>query len=254
MKHWLPVTALMAGVAVAHAADPQEIWDEAVKAKGGRERLHSVHSLAVYLKPAEVNLRGPATTLLCVFPDRYFEFDGRGSGEYPYVGANGAMGIAESPRAIVVDAKAGRVAMDANGTPRGAWRVGPLEQDRLTLNQIVFLLETAWLNPHPVEAKRNEVKVEAGGRMFRVSLDRAGLPERVLALPLPGEKPRNRYDYHLSHYRDFQGVMLPARVAWTSGTREWVWDADYEIDAKFNPKMFERVPDLADGPEPWRRR
>jgi hypothetical protein len=44
------------------------------------------------------------------------------------------------------------------------------------------------------------------------------------------------------------------RVASISGMREEVWDVDYELDAKFNPKMFERMPDLADGPEPWRKR
>jgi len=61
MHRWLPITALLAGIAAANAADPQEVWEQAVKAKGGRERLRGVHSLAIYMKPADVNLRGPAT-------------------------------------------------------------------------------------------------------------------------------------------------------------------------------------------------
>ena len=62
------------------------------------------------------------------------------------------------------------------------------------------------------------------------------------------------YDYRLQHYRDFQGVMLPARVASVGSMVESIWDVDYEVDAKYNPKLFERMPDLANGPEPWRMR
>ncbi len=72
-------------------------------AKGGRERLHGVHSLAIYHEAAEVIWADPPTTWLCVFPDRYFEFEA----------AEG-----RSQRAIVVDGTADRAAMDATGIPR----------------------------------------------------------------------------------------------------------------------------------------
>ena len=62
---------------MGYAADPQEAWEQAVKAKGGRERLHAVHTLAVYLRPAPVNLAGPLTNWLLVFPDRYPRIRGR---------------------------------------------------------------------------------------------------------------------------------------------------------------------------------
>jgi hypothetical protein len=48
--------------------------------------------------------------------------------------------------------------------------------------------------------------------------------------------------------------MLPARVTSIDGVRASIWDVDYEIDAKYNPKLFERMPDLGNGPEPWRMR
>lgn len=253
MHGWLPIVAFVAGLAAARAADPRPLWEQAVQAKGGRDRLRGVHSLAIYMKPAEVNLAGPPANWLCVFPNRYFEFDGRGSGRYPFVASNG-VGLADSPRAIVVDGTADRVAMDANGAPRTVWHLTSMERDRIILNQIVFLLESAWLQPELVDAKRNVLTVQAGGRRFRISLNRANLPERVLSLPVSGEKHRSGYDYHLGLYRDFQGVMLPARVAWIRGAVQWTWDVDYEIDARYNPKLFERMPNLADGPEPWRLR
>lgn len=238
--NWLPIAAVVAGCAAAHAADPQEVWEQVVKAKGGRERLRSVHSLAIYMKPAEVNLRGPATNWLCVFPDRYFEFDGAGVGGHQ--------------RAIVVDRTADRVAMDATGIPRNARHLTSYEHDRLVLNQLVFLLESAWLQPKPVEVRHKVLIVEAAGRTYKLSLDSASLPERVLSPPIHGQKPKIQYDYRLQRYRDFHGVMLPARVVSIGGNREATWDVDYEIDAKFNPKLFERMPDLANGPEPWRMR
>jgi len=48
--------------------------------------------------------------------------------------------------------------------------------------------------------------------------------------------------------------MLPARVVSRGRLEEWIWDVDYEIDSSYNPKLFERMPNLADGPEPWRIR
>jgi hypothetical protein len=240
MHRWLPITALLAGIAAADAADPQEVWEQAVKAKGGRERLRGVHSLAIYMKPADVNLRGPATNWLLVFPDRYFEFDGAGVGG--------------SQRAIVVDATADRVATDSTGIPRNARHLTSYEHDRLALNQIVFLLESAWLQARPVEVRHNVLVVEAAGRTYKLTLNSANLPERVLSPPMPGQKPKIQYDYRLQRYRDFQGVMLPARVTSIDGVRASIWDVDYEIDAKYNPKLFERMPDLGNGPEPWRMR
>jgi hypothetical protein len=231
--------ALAQGRPMAANGDPREVWEQAVKAKGGRGRLHSVHSLAIYMKPAAVNLPGPPTNWLCVFPDRYFEFEGSGRG---------------SARAIVVDGTAGRAATDATGIPANARHLTPDEHDRLALNQIVFLLESAWLQPQPVEVRHRVLVVEAAGRAYKLFLDSAGLPERVLSLPRPSEKHMTPYDYRLQRYHDFDGVMLPARVVWIGGLREWTWDVDYEIDAKYNPKLFERMPDLANGPEPWRLR
>jgi hypothetical protein len=239
MNHCLSIAAALAGLSAAHAADPREVWEQAVKAKGGRERLRGVHSLAVYMKPAEVNLAGPPANWLCVFPDRYFEFDGGGRG---------------SQRAIMVDGTADRVAVDATGIPRNARHLTSYEHDRLVLHQIVFLMESAWLQPRPVEVRHNVLVIEAAGRTYRLFLSSANLPERVWSPPVHGQKPKVQYDYRLQRYRDFQGVMLPARVASIEGTREAIWDVDYEIEAKYNPKLFERMPDLANGPEPWRMR
>jgi hypothetical protein len=239
MPNWVRIAAAVAGLSAAYAADPAEVWEQAVKAKGGRERLHNVHSLAIYMKPADVRLSGPATNWLCVFPDRYFEFVGRGSG---------------TQRAIVVDGSADRAAMDITGVPRNARHLTSNEQDRLVLNQLVFLLESAWLKPQPVEVRHNILVVQAGGNSFKLFLNSSSLPERVLSVPSRSQKHSSPYDYRLQRYREFQGVMLPARVVSRDRLEEWIWDVDYEIDSSYNPKLFERMPNLADGPEPWRIR
>jgi hypothetical protein len=234
------VLTVWASSAAIRAASPQEAWEQAVKAKGGRDRLHAVHSLAIFMRPAEVNLRGPATNWLLAFPDRYFEFDGAGVGG--------------SQRSIAVDGTADRAAIDATGMPRTTRHLSPYEHDRLVLNQLVFLLESAWLQPRPIELRHNVLVVEAAGHGYKLFLNGAGLPERVLSLPLRSEEHTTTYDYRLQRYRDFQGVMLPARVASVGRISEEHWDVDYEVDAKYNPKLFERMPDLANGPEPWRMR
>jgi len=240
MTRYYSIAAILAAFAAAHAAEPDEVWEQAVKAKGGRERLHSVHALAIFMTPANVNLRGLPTNWLCVFPDRYFEFDGTGVGG--------------RQRAIVVNRTTGLVAADETGIPRGARPLSAAENDRLALNQLIYLLESAWLKPKPVEVRHNVLFVEAAGRTYKLSLNRDHLPERVVSLPLPSEKPKTTYDFHLQHYRDFQGLQLPLRVAAVTGAHQQTWDVDYEVDARYNPKLFERTPDLSKGPEPWRQR
>ncbi len=243
MNRWLSIAAVMAGVSLARGADgtdPIEVWEQTIKAKGGHERLRGVHSLAIFMRPAQVNFAGTATNWLCVFPDRYFEFDGAGVGG--------------TQRALVVDANHDRAAADATGIPRSSRHLSLQERERLILNQIVFLLETAWLAPRPEEVRHNALTVVASGHTYKVFLDKAGLPERILSQADRGEKHGTRYDYRLQHYRDYDGIQMPARVTQVDGVRESVWDVDYEFEAKFNPKLFERMPDLANGPEPWRMR
>src|SRR5579871_400491 len=98
------ISLILAGAAMAETPDAQMVWEQVIQAKGGRERLHRVQSLAIYMQPAAVLMAGPATNWLCVFPDRYFEYRGtwRGGGE----------------RVLVVDLKAGRAAEDERGIPR----------------------------------------------------------------------------------------------------------------------------------------
>jgi hypothetical protein len=244
-KYWLSNAILLAvctGAQAGDAADPQAVWEQAIQAKGGRERLRKVQTLAVYMKPAPVNLAGPPANWLCVFPNRYFEWEGGRGPE----------------RSIVVDGAAGRMAMDATGKPAGASSMTPLERDQLTLNQLLYLLETAWLRPEPLGVrparlhKYNVLTVRAGGRTFDLFLNSSNLPERIFSRR--GEDSKTRYDYQLEHYREFQGIALATRIICTEGNRQWNWDVDYEIDAKYNPKLFERMPNLSDGPEPWRRR
>ena len=251
MKLPLPI-ALLCTAFAAHAADPETVWAAALQAKGGRACLDSVRSLAIYMKPAPINLAGPPTTWLCVFPDRYFEYDGPGSGEYSYESKLG-FAMAGNPRALVVNRSAGRVSMDANGTLRVSFPLSPKELDRLTVNQFVYLLESAWLHPHPVSLKGRNLMVEADGRRFQVTLDPANLPIRIVLFNQDGRRQKQVYGFHLARYHEFKGIQLPARVTWTGRMTEWTWDVDYEVDADFNPKFFERMPDLANGPEPWRQ-
>ncbi len=239
MRFGILIAIVAAGLTAAHAAEPREVWEQAVTAKGGRERLHAIHSLAIYMKPAEVNLRGAPTNWLCVFPDRYFEYQGMPGG---------------TARALVVDGTADRAAMDATGIPRQARHLTASEGEQITVNQIVFLLESAWLQPQPMEVRHNVLVVEAAGRTYKIFLDKESLPERIISTPMPGRKADVHYDYRLQHYRKYEGVMLPTRVVLVAGIRQSTWDVDYEVEAKYNPKLFERIPDLANGPEPWRMR
>jgi hypothetical protein len=247
-KYRLIISVLMS-VPALHAADAAEVWEQVIQAKGGHERLRAVHSLAIYMQPANVILAGPITSWLCVFPNRYVEFDGRGGHVHSIHGSYGVV-MPQRPRVVVVDADANRVSTDANGMPRSTGSLTEVERDQLALNQVVYMLETAWLRPSPVSFKHTTLTVEAEDLTFDLFLDKAMLPERIIMHPFG--RGTHTYDYHLQHYRDFHGIQLPASVVLIHGRSESNWDVDYELDARFNPSIFSKMPDLANGPEPWK--
>src|ERR1700691_601760 len=120
-KYWLWNAMLLAVCTGAHAADPRAVWEQAVQAKGGRERLRKVQTLAIFMKPAQVVLAVARANWHYIFPDRYVEWEGR-------------KGVQHS---IVVDGTAGRIVVDANGHVRAAWSVIAVERERIPLNQVV---------------------------------------------------------------------------------------------------------------------
>jgi hypothetical protein len=134
-----------------------------------------VHSLAIYMKPAEVRCLAPSPTGSASFRTAISNTRGRGS--YP-------AGVAGSARAIVVDGTADRIALDATGKPRTTWHLTWMERDRLTLNQLVFLLESAWLQPRPVEVRQVSWLSRRPGAL-QLFLNNANLPERILSPPIP---------------------------------------------------------------------
>jgi len=241
MNRRLAIALFWAAATAASGADPHELWERAVKAKGGRERLRGVHALAVYLKPANVVMAGPLQSCLFVFPDRYFEWRGRGS--------------QAATASLIVDAGANRVSRDANGRPRTTRPFTQTDRDQLSLYRLVYLLETAGAQPEPLAVDHNSLMVQLGGRVFRLFLNKSNLPARVYLPSEPGLKDGPINDYRMERYHDFQGISLPARVTSMVGpVTQWTWDVDYEIDPTYNPKLFARQANLDDGPEPWRLR
>jgi len=122
--------------------------------------------------------------------------------------------------------------------PRNARHVSSSERDQLVLNQLVFLLESACCS-RSVEARHMSWRCRrrAHYKLFSIS---ASLPSGSYRFP---SLAKNTQTLRLptAALPRVPGVMLPG-ASRRSAPARITWDVDYEIDAKYNPKLFERMP------------
>lgn len=220
----------------------KELWDSAIEAKGGRERLHSIKTLVV---------RDKRELELFVFPSfNLFWFDLRPS----------AFGLIiesfnfESDRGYTLFANDQRLKEHARIIEKGY-------ASRLAREQLMYLLETQWFRPELVVGARGKqadtvaVKVDYLGYMYRadVVLDKSThLPNEIRFYePLTVTKPSNILRFH--KYVEVDGVMLPSLMSNpTMGTRQEI-PSTFEINPEYDPEFLIKAPDITAGPYQWRK-
>jgi len=225
-------------------ARAKELWEMAVDAKGGRDKLYQVRSL---VRSDDVG----ASVDFMVFPDRFFRW------------------------ADTRPAKLGLVIEMLNfernfgyktfGNPLDLRRIdslSPEQRSRLLDPQLYYLLETKWFKPELLKAFKEkfngkqidivEVRVSGYGKSFRFKVyldDRTHLPARIGALS--DERNGEMFDWvDLGDYREIAGIKVPTAISGRGSS----WNkVILEINPEYNPEFFEREPDTKAGPFQWRR-
>ena len=211
------------------------IWEEAIRAKGGRERLHAVRNFVESSdEPFRIRRRDIATHVyierLSVPPTRYWEFDDFRPGKMGHGG-------------VGVDTNQHRVLNEPNRGPAQG-----LYEDlvyRLRNEQIVYLMETAWVQPEPVAVRRDRlgrltvdvVETRVADDRVEFSLDRTThLPIRILIV----EKrvPRLPEVDRLSDYRPIDGIQMPSHVHFGEGETKSI--TTYRFDVDYDESVFNR--------------
>lgn len=248
-----------------------DLWEQTICAKGGREKLHAVRSLVVssrskYLEGPE-DIRGDHTESLFVLPDKLWQWVDSRPGAF---GLN--ISVLDFARPIGWELSdrwrsALRITTKPDAPPNpGSPAYIPnadsqfrFIKQRFLEEQLIYLMETKFLKPTLVGARR----LKLGSRELDViegSLERervefyldpkSHLPLRI-AFITRLESGRDYVDViRLSDYEDVDGIQMPQRVSW--GTDE---DnrTSYRINVDYDPAIFERPPRIDMGLEAWKR-
>ena len=251
--HLLLILCLPAAAAAQGAQNTQderraeELWEQAVAAKGGREQLQKVESLLIYYTDTTRNFlgvvvhRGDAETLYA-FPDRMWSWDD--ALPPPFTLSVGWIDVSRNKRCHI-----------SKGS--GAVTCGPARNVRspgdegLVRVQYLYLLETRWVKPAPVGVSEGRIglkKVDVLQTRFRETridyfLDRkTHLPLRVTVTEDPRQRTPVTYDF--SEYVNVGGVLMPGK--------QERGRINFQINPPYDESVFTRPPTLEAGPHAWR--
>jgi hypothetical protein len=238
-----------AGVAVSDdetATKARELWEKVLVAKGGRERLRKITNLYVAADQGQ----GYRQSTLNVFPDYRFDFS------YDPKRENTAIEVSNAKTGIVW----WQVSNEAK--PRKYQ-----EEDvyRNLSQQFIYLLVTSEVDPVPLGLRKewiglkrvDVIEVEAKDWRVDYYIDpKTHLPLRVV---LPnGLRAHDRGDMNhiiaLDDYAAVDNVMMPHKAThtFTTNPEKLVERLKFEINANYDPQVFEQAPTTRTSAEAWR--
>lgn len=225
----------------------RELWEKAVTAKGGRERLRKITNLFVDADQG----RGYRQSTFFVFPTYRYDFSYDPKREVT------AVEVSNARQEIVwwqIDGNEAR--------PRKY-----IDEDvyRNLLPQFIYLMVTSELDPVPLRVRKewiglkrvDVIETDANGWRVDYYLDpKTYLPVRV-ALPLG---PRSRAQGELDHivtledYAAVDGVMMPHTVthSYTFNSKKLKDRLKFELNPAYDPQIFEQTPSPKMGADAWR--
>ncbi len=228
--------------------EARRLWEEAIAAKGGRERLCGVHNLVVFHGGGKRNIS------LYVFPNKSWQW----SDDRPTpLGLSVEMHNLDRRLAYFVYSE------DLEPPINKGWgsnlaRGVPELRDA----QLYYLLETAWVKPVPLRVATDRrgyqqtdiVETLVNGSRVDFHLDQnSHLPLEVAFPSRDGvgtSYGRGTYYVTFSDYRDVSGIQMPHRVGFLIKNG---LPTTFEINVDCDAQIFERPPNIADGPDAWRR-
>ena len=236
----------------AHQAPPhnreqaQKLWDVAITAKGGRERLHEVSSLLIWYQETTRNFLGIVVhrghvESLYVFPGKLWSWD---DGLPPPFRLN--VGVLDLDRNFSC-----RAHLDSKSPICGsAGKMGAREG--IDEAQYLYLMETKWIKPTPISVSKERIGLKTvdvletqweDKRILYFLNRKTHLPQRVAVFRGNSKKPRLSLDF--SEYAIVSGVQMPGKQK--RGRINFILNPHYD------ESVFSRTPSISAGPKAWQR-
>lgn len=225
------------------------LWEQAIEAKGGRERLYSIYNMVVSAHQDYTTHKGRKNRVrreaLYVFPNKYWFYDDYGPDVF---------GIGMH----MYNYDTGMQYVGGPGDPQT--RLEPInkttERTRHEGGPITLLLETRWLKPIPLKARAERiglkkvdvVQTDINGTRVDFALDRkTHLPIEVRFYDVVDNKTYIDVQ-RLSDYTEVSAIKVPQTVKLSDGTLD---KSVIQFNVKYNEDIFTNPPTRID-PETWR--
>lgn len=237
--------------------EAERLWEQAIAAKGGRERLHAVHNFVVTSKssykwsPRPDVATGISEESLYVLPGKWWSF-------WDY--RPGKMGYGVD----VLDFESQVGWISSQGQP--AVRIGRADlfddfKYRFRQAQFVYLMETEQVKPSLIRARTGRINLKKvdvvetvidGARVDFYLSRETHLPLRIVTGTTPGARASGKMNYtiDLGDYVEIEGIRMPHRVYRGDAANK----TSYRFNANYSEAIFEHPPSSEMGPNAWRER
>ena len=234
----------------------EQLWEQAIAAKGGRERLYSVNNLQLSIREKQwAGFRRASFIIegLYVFSEKsekYWEW----SDQRPMI-----FGLWITMHNWEKHIHWGYI---QRGNDNGS--LGPIHEgyrgsiSYLIYRQLDYLMETQWVKPIPVSVERGKVgghpvdivhtvvkEFPKGDERISFALDRKShLPLQVIYHTITFGQEHSGGP-RLSDYTEVSGIQMPAKV---DGFK-----TNYQFNVEYDQRVFEQPPSEAAGLTAWKR-
>jgi hypothetical protein len=260
-------------IALASRTAPQEnqsrqeaerLWEQAIVAKGGRERLQAIRNVVIStggsytplrfkIKPGgevtsrSMNRSGISREELYVFPSKFWLWD-------DYRPAVFGLWV----KRYNFETKMKQVITDGepNHPPEAISDDELASRKELPFSQLIYLLESKWITPKPLKVNPERiglqvfdvVQTEIEGRRVDFAMDRkTHLPVRITTYDeFRGKVYPNVL--RLSEYAAIDGIKVPLTLEMSDGHKE---KSIVKFNVEYNEEIFTKPLSIEAGPEAW---
>ena len=241
---WRPATAQESSQHSREQA--QKLWEEAISAKGGRDRLHGVSSLLMWYEETTRNFLGMAlhrghVETLYVFPGKVWSWD---DGLPPPFRLT--VGVLDLDRDFSC-----RVSAESKSPTCGnARKLG--SREGIDQAQYLYLMETKWVKPSPISVRKDRVglkpvdvlETQLDEKRILYFLDRkTHLPKRVAVFHGTSKLARVSLDF--SDYVTVNGIQMPSK--------QKRGRINFLVNPQYDEAVFSRPPLIPEDPKAWKK-
>ena len=231
------------------------LWEKAILAKGGRERLHSVENLLIsstknFHIPGEIAVKKTTTESerLYVMPEKAWIYE---------LTPQYDVSLEAKLINFEQDFCAVTLAPARGGVPGLSFCTPTTPFEYLVQHPVIYLMETKWVRPVPLRVRVERkglsqvevIETQIGKIRADFYLDRkTKLPNKIITHRLSGlwdlVTPSSMTTLELDHYKAIDGIQMPRRVTEiielsnTIDRRLDIEDARYAFNVAYNPAIF----------------